>query len=144
MKPFFIIASIVIFLGGVAYYLFVYLPSKNTSKDEDANITNGNGNGSGSNNNIPPTDQISVISLGKGSVLITSGVTQNAVNFGYAINESNLASYNIGTSPGSNPKLIHYVLPWNQSCFSGVWYKGWLYAYRGFTQDANSGTKTCY
>ena len=101
----------------------------------------------GGNNNpngIPQPAPVSANSLGKGSTLITTGASLDNTSFDYKINESNLASYNLFTSAGNNPKLIHYALPFNQTCYSRNWYKGWLYDYRGFSQDTNTGAKTCY
>lgn len=154
-----LIVAGLLFIGGIIalWYYFVYIPENSggtgikdgdackTTDGKDGKISAGICVANTTNNILPAPVATPVITpLGKGSTLITTGASQDTTQFGYAIKEGNLASYNLLTSAGSNPKLIHFTVPFNQTCYASIWYKSWLYYYRGFTQDANTGMKTCY
>lgn len=130
---FYIILAVIIILAAAAIYLF-YKNKKSNSGN--ANTTPGLGNATP----LPAT-----ILLGQNSSQVSiSDITATQGASFDNITEASLPSFNVLTSPGSNPGKIHFVVSFNTTCAPFVWYKNWLYSYLGSTQDTVSGNKTCY
>lgn len=92
---------------------------------------------------LDPNPVVVTLPLKTGSTSVNiSDTAQAVINFS-GLKEDNMVSYNVLTSAGSNPIKIHYVTGFASSCPQYIWYKNWLYSYRGTEQD-QSGNKTCY
>lgn len=96
-----------------------------------------------SNPNFNPNPTPVPLPLGTGSTSVNIADTAQAVINYTGMTEDNISSYNVLTSAGSNPNRIHYVTGFSSQCPQYVWYKNWLYSYRGTESDQN-GNKTCY
>ena len=150
-----VIGSILLLV--ILYYAFVESPKSNNNDGKTCKTNDGkNGIMTGgvctlpkdtsSNSNLdfnPNPVPVVPLPLKVGSTSVNIADTAQAVVNFSGMSENNLASYNILTSAGSNPNKIHYTTGFASQCFPNIWYKNWLYSYRGSEID-QSGNKTCY
>ena len=81
-----------------------------------------------------------LVNQGNTSVAQSPSVFYNNIN----LSQTSLGSFNLATAKGTNPALIHFITGFINQCPAFVWYKNWLYSYRGTETDSNTGAKTCY